>query len=114
MDFLYLDHKENEIFFIKDPLGLDGKEHTKVDITNKLNDLKQEYEFFNNELQQENNNITNALHYDVKYSDFMNESKLEYKNILNELVDFKQEFKNVVNELTELKSLYKNAINKNL
>jgi len=40
MDFLYLDHKENEIFFIKDPLGLDGKEHTKVDITNKLNDLK--------------------------------------------------------------------------
>ena len=46
MDFLYLDHKENEIFFIKDPLGLDGKEHTKVDITNKLNDLKINFYFY--------------------------------------------------------------------
>ena len=37
MDFLYLDHEENEIFFVKDPLWLNGK---GLDITNQLNDLK--------------------------------------------------------------------------
>ena len=37
MDFLYLDHEENEIFFVKDPLGLNGK---GLNITNQLNDLK--------------------------------------------------------------------------
>lgn len=25
MNFLYLDHKKDEIFFVKDPLGLNGR-----------------------------------------------------------------------------------------